>query len=102
MWLTRRRISAQTALEWSLVNAVMPLAEFDQEVLKWCSCVLAGSPTCIRILKAVFDQEVDEMAGDVRRVAQLIHPNFVESEEAHEAQLAFFDKRPPRFWPEPL
>lgn len=60
------------------------------------------SPTCIRILKAVFDQEVDEMAGDVRRVAQLIHPNFVESEEAHEAQRAFFEKRPPRFWPEPV
>lgn len=101
MWLTRRRIDAKTALEWGLVNAVVPLAEHDAEVLKWCNYVLDGSPTCIRILKAVFDQEVDEMAGDVRRVAQLIHPNFVESEEAHEAQHAFFEKRPPKFWPEP-
>jgi 1,4-dihydroxy-2-naphthoyl-CoA synthase len=69
--------------------------------VKWCGFVLDGSPTCIRILKAVFDQEVDEMAGDVRRAAHMIHPNFVESEEAHEAQRAFFEKRPPNFWPKP-
>lgn len=101
MWLTRRRIDAKTALEWGLVNAVVPLADHEKEVLKWCSYVLDGSPTCIRILKAVFDQEVDEIAGDVRRYAQLVHPNFVESEESHEAQKAFFEKRTPRFWPEP-
>jgi naphthoate synthase/2-ketocyclohexanecarboxyl-CoA hydrolase len=101
MWLTRRRIDAQTALEWGLVNAVVPLADHEKEVLKWCSYVLDGSPTCIRILKAVFDQEVDEMAGDVRRYAQLVHPNFVESDEAREAQKAFFEKRPPNFWPAP-
>ena len=101
MWLTRQRIDAQKALDWGLINAVVPLAEHEAEVLKWCGFVLDGSPTCIRILKAVFDQEVDEMAGDVRRAAHMIHPNFVESEEAHEAQRAFFEKRPPNFWPKP-
>jgi naphthoate synthase/2-ketocyclohexanecarboxyl-CoA hydrolase len=101
MWLTRRRIDAKTALDWGLINAVVPLAEHEKEVLKWCSYVLDGSPTCIKILKAVFDLEVDEMAGDVRRYAHMIHPNFVESDEAHEAQQAFFEKRAPRFWPEP-
>jgi dihydroxynaphthoic acid synthetase len=101
MWLTRRRVSAQQALEWGLVNAVVPLADHEKEVLKWCSYVLDGSPTCIKILKAVFDVEIDEMAGDVRRHAHLIAPNFVESDEAHEAQKAFFEKRPPNFWPEP-
>lgn len=101
MWLTRRRISAQQALEWGLVNAVVPLADHEKEVLKWCSYVLDGSPTCIRILKATFDEEIDEMAGDVRRLAHLISPNFVESDEAREAQRAFFEKRQPRFWPEP-
>ncbi|RPI09095.1 MAG: 1,4-dihydroxy-6-naphthoate synthase [Actinobacteria bacterium] len=101
MWLTRRRIDAKTALDWGLINAVVPLAEHEKEVLKWCSYVLDGSPTCIKILKAVFDLEIDEMAGDVRRYAHLIHPNFVESDEAHEAQKAFFEKRAPSFWPEP-
>lgn len=101
MWLTRRRISAQQALEWGLVNAVVPLDQHEAEVLKWCDSILDGSPTCIRILKAVFDLEIDEMAGDVRRYAHMIAPNFVESDEAHEAQRAFFEKRPPAFWPEP-
>ena len=101
MWLTRQRISAEKALDWGLINAVVPLADHEKEVLHWCDMVLDGSPTCIRILKAVFDQEVDEMAGDVRRMAHLISPNFVESDEAHEAQKAFFEKRPPNFWPKP-
>jgi dihydroxynaphthoic acid synthetase len=101
MWLTRRRISAAEALEWGLVNAVVPLAELDREVLVYCDRVLDGSPTCVRILKAVFDQEIDEMAGDVRRTAHLIHPGFGRSAEAREAQQAFFEKRPPRFWPDP-
>ncbi|WP_238007015.1 enoyl-CoA hydratase-related protein [Dactylosporangium sp. AC04546] len=101
MWLTRRRINAVEALEWGLVNAVVPLADLDTEVLVWCDRVLDGSPTCVRILKAVFDQEIDEMAGDVRRTAHLIHPGFGQSAEAREAQQAFFEKRPPRFWPAP-
>jgi naphthoate synthase/2-ketocyclohexanecarboxyl-CoA hydrolase len=100
MWLTRRRISAQEALSWGLVNAVVPLAELDDEVLVWCDRVLDGSPTCIKILKAVFDDEIDEMAGDVRRTAHLVAPNFGESAEAREAQSAFFEKRAPRFWPD--
>jgi naphthoate synthase/2-ketocyclohexanecarboxyl-CoA hydrolase len=101
MWLTRRRISAQEALEWGLVNAVVPLAQLDAEVLVWCDRVLDGSPTCVKILKAVFDQEIDEMAGDVRRMAHLVAPNFGRSAEAREAQSAFFEKRTPNFWPAP-
>lgn len=101
MWLTRRRISAQEALEWGLVNAVAPLSELEDEVLVWCDRVLDGAPTCVRILKAVFDQEIDEMAGDVRRTAHLIHPGYGDSAEAREAQQAFFEKRTPSFWPDP-
>jgi dihydroxynaphthoic acid synthetase len=102
MWLTRRRISAQEALEWGLINKVVPLAELDTAVLDMAGDILDGSPTCVRILKAVFDQEIDEMAGDVRRTAYLTSPTFVGSEEAREAQLAFKEKRSPRFWPLPV
>jgi dihydroxynaphthoic acid synthetase len=101
MWLTRRRILAAEALSWGLVNAVVPLAELDDEVLVWCDRVLDGAPTCVKILKAVFDDEIDEMAGDVRRKAHLMAPNFGESAEAREAQSAFFEKRTPKFWPDP-
>jgi dihydroxynaphthoic acid synthetase len=101
MWLTRRRLTAQEALDWGLVNAVVPLAELDDEVLRWCDRILDGSPTCIDILKAVFDSEIDEMAGTVRRFAHSISPGFTDSAEAREAQLAFSEKRPPVFWPAP-
>jgi dihydroxynaphthoic acid synthetase len=102
MWLTRRRLNAQEALDWGLINAVVPLAELDDEVLRWCDRILDGSPTCIKILKAVFDQEIDDMAGTIRRTAHLVAPGFTDSDEAHEAQAAFAEKRSPVFWPDPL
>jgi naphthoate synthase len=98
MWLTRRRIPAEQALKWGLVNDVVPLAELDDRVLDWCHLILDGSPTCIRILKAVFDDEIDEMAGTIRRTAHLMAPGFIDSAEAREAQAAFREKREPRFW----
>lgn len=101
MWMTRRRVLAQEALDWGLINKVVPLADLDDAVLDMCDSILDGSPTCVRILKAVFDQEIDEMAGDVRRMTHLTAPGFVGGEESREANRAFKEKRSPTFWPMP-
>ncbi len=101
MWMLCRRYSAQQALEWGLANAVVPLAELDTEVDKWCEEILAMNPDCIEILKATFDAELDQLEGDVGPGgywSTTLHPHFFESPMVKEAQEAFFGKRAPNFW----
>ncbi|MBI2162465.1 MAG: enoyl-CoA hydratase/isomerase family protein [Candidatus Rokubacteria bacterium] len=41
MWMLCRRYTAKQALDWGLVNAVVPMAELDAEVGRWCEELLA-------------------------------------------------------------
>ncbi|MCQ6463528.1 enoyl-CoA hydratase-related protein, partial [Vibrio parahaemolyticus] len=54
LWMLARRYTAKQALEWGLVNSVVPMAELDAEVKKYCDELLALSPTCLKILKRSF------------------------------------------------
>src|SRR5581483_3615450 len=52
IWMLCRRYTAQQALEWGLVNAVVPRAELGAEVDRWCSEILSLSPTVIKIVRS--------------------------------------------------
>ena len=65
---------------------------------RWAEDILTKNPTCIEILKATFDAEIDEMSGSMRRYVQLMAPNFPLGQEVKEAQTAFWEKRAPDFW----
>jgi len=98
MWMLCRRYTAQEAYEMGLVNKVVPLERIDEEVDKWCQELLALSPTCLRILKASFNGEMEH----IRHAAsgyyhKLLAPDFDGSEEQREAQRAFLEKRLPDF-----
>jgi dihydroxynaphthoic acid synthetase len=98
MWYLCRRYSAEEALRMGLANVVVPLAELDAEVDRWCQEILDKSPTCIRILKASFDQEFDYMRGyRFGHFQQWLAPNYYETEEPLEGQRAFLEKRQPNF-----
>lgn len=98
IWMTGRRIDAELALEWGLANAVAPLDGIDDEVDRLCDEILSASPTCIRILKAAFDREIDEMAGDVRKTAHLMAPGFADGPEAGAAREGFLNKSEVDYW----
>lgn len=98
IWMTGRRIDAQTALDWGLANSVASLDAMDDEVDRMCNEILSASPTCIRILKAAFDQEIDEMAGDVRKTAHLMAPGFADGPEAGAAREGFLEKVEVDYW----
>lgn len=98
MWMLCRKYNAQEALQMGLVNTVVPLDQVDAEADQWADEILGKNPTCIEILKATFDSEVDEMAGTMRRYVQMMAPKFPLGEEVKEAQEAFFEKRAPDFW----
>lgn len=99
MWLLCRRYDAQTALQWGIVNAVVPQVDLDAEVRTWCDEMLALSPTVIKILKHSFDEEYAQLRAyqdDIDYVAD-ITPDFFASGEQQEGATAFLEKRPPDF-----
>lgn len=95
MWMLCRRYTAQEALQMGLVNTVVPLDKLDEEVDKWCQEILDKNPTCIRILKASFDNEIEQLLGGDSYFSNLIAPKFFQSEERQEAMQGFLNKRKP-------
>jgi 2-ketocyclohexanecarboxyl-CoA hydrolase len=97
MWMLCRRYEARRMLDWGLVNAVVPMAELDAEVARWCAELLALSPTCLKLAKASFAGIVDRTttADYLERVA----PGYFQSGEQQEGANAFLEKRRPDFSP---
>ena len=96
VWFLCRQYDAQTALQWGLVNAVVPLERLEEETVGWCREMLALSPFALRLLKASFHASEDGYAG----LQQLAHDTnllFYASEEAREGREAYKAKRTPDF-----
>ncbi|MCF7550818.1 enoyl-CoA hydratase-related protein [Pseudonocardia sp. WMMC193] len=101
IWLLCRRYSAAQALEWGLVNAVVPAAELDAEVDRWCKEMLALSPTVLKLLKKSFDDSIAHIREEQDRFTILnqVNPGFFASGEQTEGAGAFMEKRKPDFSP---
>jgi 2-ketocyclohexanecarboxyl-CoA hydrolase len=96
IWYLCRKYSAQQALEWGLVNAVVPLAELDHEVDQWCQEIIALSPTAISIAKRSFNADSDAIKG-IGSLGMQALKLFYETEESKEGVKAFLEKRKPNF-----
>jgi len=98
MWMLCRRYTAQQALDWGLINAVVPQAELDAEVRRWCDELLALSPTCLRTVKASFRHHMESyMQYNVSDVVAQVNPDYFETGEQQEGAKAFLEKRSPDF-----
>ncbi len=96
IWFLCRQYDAQQALEMGLVNVVVPLADLEQETVRWCREMLALSPFALRLMKASFHAAEDGYLG----IQQLAHDTnllFYGSEEAQEGREAFKAGRKPDF-----
>jgi len=96
IWFLCRQYDAQTALEWGLVNAVVPLDELEEETVRWCREMLALSPLALRMLKASLNAADDGLAG-IQQLAGDATLLFYMSEEAQEGRDAYVQRRPPDF-----
>ena len=96
IWLLCRQYDARQALEWGLVNAVVPLARLEAETVAWCREMLALSPFALRLVKASFNASEDGFAG-LQQLAHDANLLFYGSEEAREGRTAFSEKRQPDF-----
>lgn len=96
IWFLCRQYDAAKALEWGLVNAVVPIEELLPEARRWAEEVAALSPTAIRFLKHAFNADTEHLAG-IGSVAFAGLDQFVTTAEGHEGATAFAEKRQPDF-----
>lgn len=96
IWFLCRQYDAATALQWGLVNAVVPLSELEIETVQWCREMLEHSPLALRMLKASMNAADDGLAG-VQQLAGDATLLFYMTEEAQEGRDAYKEKRKPDF-----
>jgi enoyl-CoA hydratase/carnithine racemase len=95
MLLTGDPVSAQQAMQWGLVNRVVPAAELDAATTELASKLASKPPATVAAGKRGFYQQMDmslekayELAGQVI-ASSFAHP------EGREGMDAFIEKRPP-------
>ena len=96
IWFLCRQYGAAQALDWGLVNAVVPLERLEAETLEWCREILALSPMALRMLKASFNAADDGLAG-IQQLAGDATMLFYMCEEGQEGRNAYVEKRRPDF-----
>ena len=63
MWYLCRKYSAAEALSMGLANVVVPHAQLDAEVARWCGEILDHSPTALTIAKRSFNADSEAIRG---------------------------------------
>jgi naphthoate synthase len=92
IWFLNEKISAQTALEWGLVNRVVPDAELQAETTRVALAIAEKGAQALAAVKASFSARTAGVSGFSRVAHDLLLRYYLESEEAGEL-LAEFSKR---------
>ena len=96
IWFMLRRLSAEEALDWGLVNRVVPADQLKDEVRAWADQMLQYSPTALKVLKQSFNVDTEHMVA-IGQMAITTLKLFGETDEAKEGITAFNEKRQPDF-----
>jgi crotonobetainyl-CoA hydratase len=97
MLYTGQRVSAAQALQWGLVNEVVPRADLDAAVARWTERVLACAPLSLRAIKQVVREtaHLPPARAHGLRLPELV--SALGSEDSQEGVLAFLQKRKPQW-----
>jgi naphthoate synthase len=96
VWFLCRQYDAAQALDWGLVNTVVPLDDLEREKVAWCRQMLTLSPIALRMIKAGMNAADDGLAG-VQQLAGDATMLFYMTEEGQEGRNAFVEHRAPDF-----
>jgi naphthoate synthase len=96
IWFLCRQYDAQNALDWGLVNTVVPLDQLLVEGVAWARELIAMSPAALRMLKNSVNAEEDGLTG-IAQLANDATQLYYGTDEAAEGAAAFLEKRRPEF-----
>ncbi len=97
MLLTGTPISAQKALEWGLVNRVVPAAELAANVMALARHIAGASAYTLAIGKQAFYRQLQIDRPNAYALAQRAMVENLLAYDAQEGIAAFLDKREPRW-----
>jgi dihydroxynaphthoic acid synthetase len=92
-----RQYSAHQALDWGLVNAVVPMVDLHATAWAWAQELLEKSPTSLRIAKIAFNAESDQAFWGGMFAGGEMLAQHIDSEEFVEGPSAWLEKRKPDF-----
>ena len=97
MLLTGRRIGADEALRYGLVNEVVPPEALDEAVARWVADILACAPLSVRAIKQMVraGERVTAREAQMLRLPALIEA--LQSSDQDEGVSAFKEKRAPQW-----
>ena len=96
IWYLCKRYSAAEALAMGLVNAVVPHAELDAEVDRWCAELMERSPTALALAKRSFNADSENIRG-ISSMGMQALSLYYDTDESKEGGVAFREKRKPEF-----
>jgi enoyl-CoA hydratase/carnithine racemase len=98
MLLTGEPISAATALDWGLVNRVVPAADLDSAVDELVAAISRSSPLTVGIGKEAFYEQIDLDERSAYDLTKSVMAKNSMAADAQEGIGAFLEKRAPD-WP---
>jgi enoyl-CoA hydratase len=95
MILNNRTLSAQEALQFGLVNRVVPTERYLAEALKLAEEIAARSPLAVRAAKGMIDQAYEQALSEGLHKEREGFYNLFATEDQKEGMQAFIEKRKP-------
>ena len=97
MLLTGQRIKAAQALEYGLINEVVPRAQLDAAVAHWVERILACAPLSVQAIKQMVRLTAALPAPQAQALRLPALVAALQSEDSQEGVRAFQEKRKPRW-----
>jgi enoyl-CoA hydratase/carnithine racemase len=97
MLLTGEPIDAQTALEWGLVNEVVPADHLEDAVNRLVGAIARSSSYTVALGKRAFYDQVDQTEHTAYERTQAVMTENALAADAQEGMTAFLEKRAPHW-----
>jgi enoyl-CoA hydratase/carnithine racemase len=97
MLLTGETIDALTAVDWGLVNRVVPASELDAAVAWFVDAIVGSSSYTVAVGKRAFYDQVDRAERDAYEHTKAVMTENALAADAQEGMSAFLQKRPPNW-----
>jgi enoyl-CoA hydratase len=97
MILNDRRLTAQEAYQFGLVNRVVPVETYLDEALQLAEEIASRAPIAVRAAKKMINQAYERTLSDGLAEEKQEFYNLFATDDQKEGMQAFVEKRPPRW-----